>query len=126
MYLTNLSKLNNSLDTFDGIFDSFFNFPNVRPTFSGINSFGTDYRVLDNGIEISLPGFSKKDINIEVDGNVLSISSDVEEEGFRQSFSKRFRLPNTVDTDSISASMTNGVLTIDFKKADNSKKISIK
>tara|TARA_Y100000287_G_scaffold121505_1_gene97832 strand:- start:1339 stop:1719 length:381 start_codon:yes stop_codon:yes gene_type:complete len=126
MYLTNLSKLNNSLDTFDGIFDSFFNFPNVRPTFSGINSFGTDYRVLDNAIEISLPGFSKKDINIEVDGNVLSISSDVKEEGFRQSFSKRFRLPNTVDTDSISASMTNGVLTIDFKKADNSKKISIK
>ena len=126
MYLTNLSKLNNSLDTFDGIFDSFFNFPNVRPTFSGINSFGTDYRVLDNAIEISLPGFSKKDINIEVDGNVLSISSDVKEEGFRQSFSKRFRLPNTVDTDSISASMKNGVLTVDFKKADNSKKISIK
>ena len=90
MYLTNLSKLNNGLDTFDGIFDSFFNFPNVRPTPSGINSFGTDYIVNDDSLEVSLPGFSKKDINIEIDGNVLAISSDVKENGFRQSFEKKF------------------------------------
>ena len=126
MYLTNLSKLNNGLDTFDGIFDSFFNFPNVRPTFSGINSFGTDYIVNDDSLEVSLPGFSKKDINIEIDGNVLAISSDVKENGFRQSFEKKFRLPNTVDMDSINATMTNGILTLKFDSTDNKKKISIK
>ena len=106
MYLTNLSKLNNGLDAFDSIFDNFFNFPNTRPsTWTSINSFGTDYRVNDNSLEISLPGFTKKDINLSVDNSILTISSDVKEEGFRQSFDKSFRLPNTIDTESISASM---------------------
>ena len=127
MYLTNLSKLNNGLDAFDSIFDNFFNFPNTRPsTWTTINSFGTDYRVNDNSFEISLPGFTKKDINLSVDNGILTISSDVKEEGFRQSFNKSFRLPSTIDVDSISASMKDGILTIDFKKADTTKKISIK
>tara|TARA_B100001057_G_scaffold32958_4_gene29924 strand:+ start:12071 stop:12454 length:384 start_codon:yes stop_codon:yes gene_type:complete len=127
MYLTNLSKLNNQLDAFDGIFDSFFNFPNTRPsTWTTINSFGTDYRVNDNSLELSLPGFTKKEIDIAVDNGILTISSDVKEEGFRQSFNKSFRLPATIDTDSISASMKDGILTIDFKRTDNVKKINIK
>lgn len=127
MYLTNLSKLNNGLDAFDSIFDNFFNFPNTRPsTWTTINSFGTDYRVNDNSLELSLPGFTKKDIDIAVDNGVLTISSDVKEEGFRQKFNKSFRLPSTIDTDSISASMKDGILTIDFKRTDNVKKINIK
>ena len=110
MYLTNLSKLNNGLDAFDSIFDNFFNFPNTRPsTWTSINSFGTDYRVNENNLEISLPGFTKKDINLSVDNSILTISSDVKEEGFRQSFEKSFRLPNTIDVDSISASMKDGI-----------------
>ncbi len=127
MYLTNLSKLNNGLDAFDSIFDNFFNFPNTRPsTWTTINSFGTDYRVNENSLELSLPGFTKKDIDIAVDNGVLTISSDVKEEGFRQKFNKSFRLPSTIDTDSISASMKDGILTIDFKRTDNVKKINIK
>ena len=127
MYLTNLSKLNNGLDAFDSIFDNFFNFPNTRPsTWTTINSFGTDYRVKENSLELSLPGFTKKDIDIAVDNGVLTISSDVKEEGFRQKFNKSFRLPSTIDTDSISASMKDGILTIDFKRTDNVKKINIK
>tara|TARA_B100000085_G_C18501057_1_gene495516 strand:+ start:10 stop:393 length:384 start_codon:yes stop_codon:yes gene_type:complete len=127
MYLTNLSKLNNGLDAFDSIFDNFFNFPNTRPsTWTTINSFGTDYRVNDNSLELSLPGFTKKDIDIAVDNGVLTISSDVKEEGFRQKFNKSFRLPSTIDTDSISASMKDGILTINFERTDNVKKINIK
>ena len=127
MYLTNLSKLNNGLDAFDSIFDNFFNFPNTRPsTWTTINSFGTDYRVNENSLELSLPGFTKKDIDIAVDNGVLTISSDVKEEGFRQKFNKSFRLPSTIDTDSISASMKDGILTINFERTDNVKKINIK
>ena len=63
MYLTNLSKLNNGLDAFDSIFDNFFNFPNTRPsTWTTINSFGTDYRVNENSLELSLTT-SPKTIN---------------------------------------------------------------
>ena len=123
MYLTNLSKLAN--DSFDGAFDSFFNFV-PRREWDTLNILGPEYKVGDNKLDVSLPGFSKKDINIEIDGQILTISSEKKDEAFAQSFTKKFRLPNTIDMDSISAAMTNGVLTLKFESTDNKKTISIK
>ena len=124
MYLTNLSKLNNG--SFHDAFDSFFNFPTLRKDWDTLGITGPDYKVGEDSLMVSLPGFSKKDINIEVEGQILTISSEKKEEGFAQSFTKKFRLPSTVDMDSINATMTNGILTLKFDSVDNKKTISIK
>lgn len=123
MYLTNLSKL--AQDSFDGAFDSFFNFV-PRREWDTLNILGPEYKVGDNKLEVSLPGFSKKDINLEVDGQILTISADQKDTGFAKSFTKKFRLPNTIDMDSISATMANGILTLKFESTNNKKTISIK
>ena len=79
----------------------------------------------DNKLAVSLPGFSKKDINIEIDGQILTISSEKKDEAFAQSFTKKFRLPNTIDMYSISAAIINGILTLKFESTDNKNTISI-
>ena len=62
MYLTNLSKLSNG--SFHDAFDSFFNFPNSRKDWDTLGITGPDYKVNENSLAVSLPGFSKQDINI--------------------------------------------------------------
>ena len=75
---------------------------------------------------VSLPGFSKKDIDLEIKGQLLTISADGKENSFAKAFSKQFRFPEEIDMDSISATMKDGILTLSFKHANNTKKINIK
>lgn len=89
-------------------------------------------------IEVALPGFSKKDVEIKVDKDTLIISSTKEaakaETNFRlrefnySIFERRFRLNDTLDKESIAATFKNGVLTIHIAnaKVEPVKKISIK
>ena len=77
-------------------------------------------------IILALPGFTKKDIDIQIEDRILTVSSDVEEEGFRKSFSKRFKLANSLDSDTASATMKDGVLSIEFDKNEKSRKIVVK
>ena len=124
MYLTNLSKLNNG--SFHDAFDSFFNFPNSRKDWDTLGVTGPDYKVNDNSLAVSLPGFSKKDINIEVEGQLLTISAEEKEGSFASAFTKQFRFPNDTDMDSLSATMKDGILVLEFKSTDKKKTISIK
>ena len=124
MYLTNLSKLSNG--SFHDAFDSFFNFPNARKDWDTLNITGPDYKVGDNSLSVSLPGFSKKDISLEVEGQVLTISAEEKDNSFASAFTKKFRFPNDTDMDSLTASMKDGILVLEFKNTDNKKTISIK
>jgi|TARA_B110000914_G_scaffold102088_1_gene89602 HSP20 family molecular chaperone IbpA len=124
MYLTNLSKLDQG-GMFDA-FDNFFNFPVARKEWDTLGITGPDYKVVDDSLLVSLPGFSKKDINLETEGHVLTISAKGKEGGYTQSFSKQFKLPSTMDMDSITASMEDGILTLSFKTTDTTRKITIK
>lgn len=77
---------------------------------------------------MSLPGFSKQDLEIEIEGRTLRISSKIKKEDetyFKKSFTKRFIIPEDVDVDQINASVENGVLTLSFKKSEEVKKIKI-
>jgi|TARA_B110000908_G_C10079549_1_gene368926 HSP20 family molecular chaperone IbpA len=124
MYLTNLSKLEQG-GMFDA-FDNFFNMPVARKDWDTLGITGPDYKTGEDSLMVSLPGFSKKDINIEIEGQILTISAEEKEDGFTQAFSKRFKLPATIDMDSILATMKDGILKLEFKTADNKKTISIK
>ena len=89
----------------------------------------------DNGytIEVAAPGLNKKDFKIDLDKNTLTIASvkeDKQEENnerytrreFRYSnFSRTFTLPETVDSDKISAVHKDGILHVDIPKIEEAK-----
>ena len=84
----------------------------------------------DFSLEIAIPGFKKEDFNIEVDNDVLTISSEVkteketkEEKYTRKEFTmsafkRAFTLPETVDADGIHAQYEDGILTVKLPKRD--------
>lgn len=79
-------------------------------------------------IRIDLPGLSPDNVNIEVEGDLLTISGEmgdtVEREGehyhYRErnygSFKRSLRLPDTIDTENVDATFSNGVLNLVLPK----------
>lgn len=91
-------------------------------------------------IELAVPGMGKEDFNINLENNVLTISSEKEikkeeERNFTRrefvygSFSRSFTLPKTVDSDKISADYQHGILRVGLPKKEEvkfSRQIDIK
>jgi HSP20 family protein len=91
-------------------------------------------------VECDIPGVDSKDIDVTLDNGVLSIRGERKEEHreegetwhrierFTGSFSRRFTLPDSVDTSAAEASMNDGVLFIRIPKSEKSvgRRIDIK
>ena len=95
-------------------------------------------------VQMAAPGFKKDDFNIELDNDLLTISSEKEisneikedemftrKEFSYQSFTRSFRLPELIENDKIKAAYKDGILKISIPKKDESKpkparKISVK
>lgn len=87
---------------------------------------------------IEVPGLSEKDINITLEGNVLTVSGERKFENqdkrdtyhrverFYGNFSRSFTLPNTIDPNSIQANYANGVLQLQMTKRAEAKPKQIK
>jgi len=86
-------------------------------------------------IEVAAPGLDKKDFKVDVDNNVLSISSEKEfkdeekEDGHYMrrefsyaSFSRSFSLPEAVDAEKIKAKHKDGILMIHIPKREEAKR----
>jgi HSP20 family protein len=83
-------------------------------------------------VEVAAPGLSKEDFNVQVEHDVLTISSEKEDKeenanytrrefGYA-SFKRQFTLPeNAVDVDKVNASHKNGVLHILLPKREEVK-----
>lgn len=81
-------------------------------------------------IEVAAPGLSKKDFNLEVEDDVLTISFEKKEskddqqsnylrrEFSAQSFKRSFQLPDTIDQAGIQASHEAGILTVHLPKRE--------
>ena len=79
-------------------------------------------------IEVAVPGLTGKDVRIDLEDDVLTISSERKEQHeekketymrreFRHaSFKRSFQLPETVDQENIEASHSEGILTIQLPK----------
>ena len=91
----------------------------------------------DFQIELAVPGLTKKDIDIQVDKNILTIAAKKEvkkTEGEKlikrefnyDEFSRNFKLPKTVDTQAIKASFQNGILKIVLSKKEEAKELPAK
>ncbi|MDM1073918.1 Hsp20/alpha crystallin family protein [Empedobacter brevis] len=81
-------------------------------------------------ILFAAPGFKKEDFEIEIEENILKVSSeiketeDIKEEKFSRrefnftSFKRAFTLPETIDEDKIEASYVDGILKLSLPKKE--------
>lgn len=84
-------------------------------------------------IEVAAPGFEKKDFKIDLNNNILEISSEKEEKNEENgdmlmrcefkyaSFKRYFTLPNTVESEKIQATYKDGILNVAILKKDEAK-----
>ncbi len=107
------------------------NFSATDTTLPSVNILESD----DNfKVEVAAPGFDKKDFNIELNNDVLTISSEkqvenetndneqfTKKEFSYQSFTRSFTLPELVEGDKIEASYKNGILSIVIPKKEEAK-----
>jgi HSP20 family protein len=124
------------------LFDDFFNrdifnwglsnFSDTNTTIPGVNIKETPNNF---EVEVAAPGMSKKDFKIELDGNMLTISSEKtneqenkEDEKYTrkefsyQSFYRTFNLPKeVVDVENIQAKYENGLLQLLIPKKEEAK-----
>lgn len=84
-------------------------------------------------LEMAAPGMKKEDFKIDIENNVLTISSEQKEEKEENNknytrrefsygcFSRSFILPKIIDSDKIKAEYKNGVLCLNLPKKEEEK-----
>src|ERR1051325_32378 len=89
-------------------------------------------------LKIEVPGIDEKDIDVRVENNTLTVhgerkfEKEEKEENFRRverqygSFTRSFTLPQTVDSENVSANYDKGVLKISLPKKAEAKPKQIK
>lgn len=89
----------------------------------------------DFKVSLAVPGMKKEDFNIDMEGNMLTISCEKEENKEEKekkftrkeynfsSFSRTFTLPDEVNREKIDARYENGVLMIVLPKKEEAKKL---
>jgi HSP20 family protein len=121
-----------------GYFNNFTN----RDLLSNFFSDGADYTIPavnikenENGysIEVAAPGLNKEDFNIKLEKDVLTVSSENEnnkeesKDNFTRrefafkTFSRSFSIPETIDQNKIKAYHNNGILSLELPKLDEAK-----
>ena len=89
-------------------------------------------------LKIEVPGIEEKDIDVRVENNTLTVTGErkiekeEKEENYRRverqygSFTRHFTLPQTVDSENVSATYDKGVLKINLPKKAEAKPKQIK
>lgn len=127
-----MDLLRNRMDRIFNEFDSSYLY---GPAFS-LSSNSPRTNLVDEGnvfkVMAEVPGISKDDLNIKIQGNYLEISGQrkVEDpEGYKvhrrergsSSFSRSFTLPDDVDAEKVEASLKDGILTLSLPKTETAK-----
>ncbi len=126
-------------DLFNRFFDDdFFSTDLVRTDWNPrVDVYEKDNSVI---VKADIPGIEEKDLNVEVEGNILTISGEKQEEHKTNSknyhrmersygsFTRSVTLPENIRQDKIGADYTKGVLTVTIPKSKeiDAKKISVK
>ncbi|WP_282017602.1 Hsp20/alpha crystallin family protein [Salegentibacter mishustinae] len=131
----------NEANWLPSVFDDMFKTDWLGGT-TNVNSIGTSIPAVniqeteDNfSVEVAAPGKTKEDFNIELDNDVLTISSEdkkekestekngryTRKEFSYSTFKRAFSLPDSVDSEKISAAYNNGVLEILLPKREEAK-----
>ncbi|MDT0642928.1 Hsp20/alpha crystallin family protein [Zunongwangia sp. F363] len=131
----------NEANWLPSVFDDMFKTDWLGGT-TNVNSIGTTIPAVNIqetdeafSVEVAAPGKKKDDFNIELENDVLTISSEEKKENetsdkngrfTRKEFSyttfkRAFSLPDSVDSEQISASYNDGVLQIALPKREEAK-----
>ena len=131
----------NEANWLPSVFDDMFKTDWLGGT-TNVNSIGTSIPAVNIqeteesfSVEVAAPGKTKEDFNIELENDVLTISSEDKKENettekngryTRKEFSystfkRAFSLPDSVDSEKISAQYNNGVLEIFLPKREEAK-----
>ncbi|MDR0442787.1 MAG: Hsp20/alpha crystallin family protein [Treponema sp.] len=125
------SAIQNVMSDFDRCFAPFFGDTSFAPAAKIFKSMpAVDIRETENAyvLEMELPGYDEKNIEIHVDGSGFSITSKQEEKKTEDevnyllherrvsSFRRAFKMPENADPEAVSASFKNGVLCMEIKK----------
>lgn len=122
-----------SIDEF--LSDNFINWPNEMSrggTMPRVNISEND----DNfTVEMAAPGMKREDFHVELDNDLLVISSEISQENednnnssftrkefSYESFRRSFYLPNTVEADKIKAKYEDGMLRLIIPKKEEAKR----
>jgi HSP20 family protein len=114
-------------DFFNDRFFNHFNTSVPKPHVPAVNVIEDEkaYR-----IELAAPGVSRKDFHLELENDVLTISTENKEtkkdqqtnylrrEFSYQSFKRSFQLPETIDQEGIQANHESGILTVSLPKRE--------
>lgn len=133
---------------FENWFEDFWSrpFPRLwRPSFGRLRSISLEAPALDVYeekddliLKAEIPGLSKDDIDITIEGNTLTIKGEkkkeeeIKEEDYYRcertfgAFSRSIDLPTEVKADKVNASFKNGVLEIRLPKTEEAKKNVVK
>ncbi len=128
---TELERLRRNIDDYYGRYGSGY-----TTSFPLVNIYDKEEEIR---LKAELPGTTKDDIDVTYTNGVLTLSGNrkgdkekekytpVREERSEGEFEKSFKIPYAVSADKISASFSDGVLTITLPKAEEAKpkKISV-
>ena len=123
-----LSRKNNLEPLFNDLFDDVWRTTNNFSRNLGIElPYNMDETEKAYTLEVALPGFTKKDLCITFEDNLLFISHDADENGedfsWKHSFKKSFRLPKNVVESKINAKFEDGILKVIVPKKVETKKV---
>lgn len=127
-YLNN----NNTINSFNKLFDNLVSF-DYDDFPAPANIVSNDKEIL---IELQAPGIDKKDIKIDCENNILSVSCDgkqdqkdtkyIQQQIFHDGFKNTFKLTGELDQSNISATMNNGILNVSVPRKKQKTKSRIK
>jgi len=143
MYRPN--TIQNALSDFDRYFESFFGDSVLSPSTRILNRLpAVDVKETEKSyvLDMELPGYDEKDIEIHIDGASLSIASKQEEVSNKEkeadngtwllrerhvsSFSRSFKLPENANPEEVNAEFKNGILKMEIKKRAEAQKRAIR
>lgn len=140
--MTLLKRNGNLFNQLPVLFDDFFNRDNFNWGLSNFSSSNTTIPAVNiretnenYQVEVAAPGMQKKDFKVELDGNLLTISSEKRDEKEEvetdkytrkefsyQAFQRSFTLPKeVVDADKIQAKYEDGMLHLLIPKKEEAR-----
>jgi HSP20 family protein len=114
------------------LFDDDF-FPALTNRYNSIPAVNIKESDKDFVLELAIPGIDKKDLKIDINDDVVTISSETRSEkeedndGYKRkefsyaSFCRSFYLPENVNRDKIQASYKDGILKVELPKQEEEK-----
>ena len=127
-------------DRFNSLFENFADVNGkeqlARGTFApAVDIYEDEHNLV---LKLEVPGLNEEDLNVSLENNTLTVSGErkfekeEKEENFHRierrygSFTRTFRLPNTVDAENVEAGYDKGILKITLAKRAEAKPKQIK